>query len=152
MNNWLYKGKEIKTMPEGEFGFVYVITHNPSGRKYIGRKNFLFRQNKKLGKKERNILIEERKKKKMRGRVPSKKLVIKESDWQNYWGSNKKLQQLVKSEGAGNFTKEILEFGFNKKHLTYLETQHLFKNNVLENEEYFNDNILSKFFTKDLDF
>ena len=39
---------------------------------------------------------------------------------------------------------------FNKKHLTYLETKYLFSYEVLENpEEYYNDNILGKFFTSD---
>ena len=44
--------------------------------------------------------------------------------------------------------KKVLQF--NKKHLTYLETKYLFKNQVLESEEYLNDNILGKFFRKDL--
>ena len=49
--------------------------------------------------------------------------------------------------------KQIIEIGFNKKHLTYLETKYLFQFGVLENPEiYYNDSILGKFFTKDLDF
>jgi hypothetical protein len=49
--------------------------------------------------------------------------------------------------------KQILEIAFNKKHLTYLETKYLFQLEVLEKpDEYYNDNILGKFFTKDFDF
>ena len=51
-----------------------------------------------------------------------------------------------------NLKKQILELAFNKKHLTYLETKYLFSHEVLENpEEYYNDNILGKFFTSDFD-
>jgi ubiquinone biosynthesis protein Coq4 len=34
---WLYKEKEIKELtdiPENTFGFIYVVTHTPTGRKY----------------------------------------------------------------------------------------------------------------------
>jgi len=38
---WLYKGKEIKElsdMPGNPFGFIYVVKHTPTGRKYLGKK------------------------------------------------------------------------------------------------------------------
>jgi hypothetical protein len=41
---WLYKGKEIKElsdMPENIFGFIYVVTHTPTGRKYLGKKQLM---------------------------------------------------------------------------------------------------------------
>jgi hypothetical protein len=149
--NWTYKTKEFTSLNDGDFGFVYKITHTPTGKTYIGRKNFFTQRNKRLGKKELEILREERKLSKMRGRAPVKKLIIAESDWKKYWGSNKSLIQFVKDEGEENFTKEIIEFAFNKKHLTYLETKYLFKLDVLENPDlYWNDNILAKFFSKDL--
>ena len=86
----------------------------------------------------------------MRGKTPTKKLIVAESDWKLYWGSNPSLNKFVKEEGKEKFTREILEFAFNKKHLTYLETKYLFKLDVLENPKlYWNDNILAKFFTKD---
>jgi hypothetical protein len=37
-----------------------------------------------------------------------------------------------------------------KKQLTYWETKSLFHYNVLEDERYMNDNILGKFYRKDL--
>ena len=63
--------------------------------------------------------------------------------------SNYKSWTLKENKHDG-FKREILEFAFKKKHLTYLETKYLFTNNVLENNEYINDNILGKFFRKDL--
>ena len=74
--------------------------------------------------------------------------------WGAYSISKAALNHMIKiwslENKHNNFKREILEFAFNKKHLTYLETKYLFCNNVLENEEYINDNILGKFFRKDL--
>jgi len=156
MVSWLYKGGKIKDIGNvnviSHFGFIYKITHIPTGRIYYGRKNFFTNRNIKLGKKELAILREERKIKGMRGRVPSKKLVVKESDWLTYWGSNKPLLKQIKKEGEENFRREILEFANTKKHLTYLETELLFKNKVLFHpDKFYNDNILGKFYTKDFE-
>jgi hypothetical protein len=35
---WLYQDTPIETLPEECVGFVYCITNNLSGRKYIGKK------------------------------------------------------------------------------------------------------------------
>ena len=40
MSHWLYENKTLNTIPNGHFGFVYLITNLSSGRKYIGRKYF----------------------------------------------------------------------------------------------------------------
>ena len=147
--NWLYNEKEITDIsqfPSNTFGFVYeVIT--PEGKKYIGKKVLYHNQKKKLTKAE---LAEQS----GRGRKKSFRIIQKESDWKKYYGSNKHLKNQI-TEGEvtlGNLKKQIIEIGFNKKHLTYLETKYLFQLEVLEKpDEYYNDNILGKFFTKDLD-
>ncbi len=148
--NWLYNEKEITDIshfPPNTFGFVYqVIT--PEGKKYVGKKVLFHNQKKKLTKAE---LAEQT----GRGRRKSYKIVQKESDWKKYIGSNAKLKRQI-TEGEvtkEDLKKQILEIAFNKKHLTYLETKHLFQMEVLENpDEYLNDNILGKFFTSDFDF
>jgi len=148
--NWLYNEKEITDIshfPLNTFGFVYqVIT--PEGKKYVGKKVLYHNQKKKLTKVE---LAEQT----GRGRRKSYKIVQKESDWKKYIGSNAKLKRQI-TEGEvtkEDLKKQILEIAFNKKHLTYLETKHLFQMEVLENpDEYLNDNILGKFFTSDFDF
>ena len=147
--NWLYNEKEITDIsqfPPNTFGFVYkVIT--PEGKKYIGKKVLYHNQKKKLTKAE---LAEQS----GRGRKKSFRIIQKESDWKKYYGSNKHLKNQI-TEGEvtlEDLSKQIIEIGFNKKHLTYLETKYLFQLEVLEKPgEYYNDNILGKFFTKDLD-
>ena len=147
--NWLYNNEkitDISQFPPNTFGFVYeVIT--PEGKKYIGKKVLYHNQKKKLTKAE---LAEQS----GRGRKKSFRIIQKESDWKKYYGSNKHLKnQITKGEVTlESLGKQIIEVGFNKKHLTYLETKHLFQLEVLEKpDEYYNDNILGKFFTKDLD-
>jgi len=147
--NWLYNNEEITDIsqfPPNTFGFIYkVIT--PEGKKYIGKKVLYHNQKKKLTKAE---LAEQS----GRGRRKSFRIIQKESDWKKYYGSNKHLKNQI-TEGKvtlGDLKKQIIEIGFNKKHLTYLETKYLFQFGVLENPEiYYNDSILGKFFTKDLD-
>lgn len=42
MSNWLYKNKEILTIedfPTNTFGFIYITTHTPTGKKYLGKKS-----------------------------------------------------------------------------------------------------------------
>lgn len=145
---WLYKGKILSKLEDfGEptpFGFVYIITHLPSEKSYIGKKVLFFNQRKNLTKKE---LAEV----KGPGRKPKTKIIIKESDWLSYFSSNKKLIELSKKEPNENFRREILVLTPNKKLLTYYETKLLFQNEVLEfPEKWFNDNISGHFFTKDI--
>ena len=143
---WLYKDKVIDSLedfPEGTYGFVYITTHNPSGTSYIGKKSLFHNIKKKLTKKE---LAEQT----GPGRKSTSKVVQKESDWKTYYGSAKPIVELIKDGKHSEFTREILQLVNSKKLLTYYECKYLFKYGVLENPiEYFNDNILGKFFTKD---
>lgn len=151
--NWIYNNEninDISQLPENTYGFVYRITHKPTNKSYIGKKVLYYERNKKLGKKELEILKEERKG--IPGRLPTKKKVITESNWKIYWGSNKELIELSKNEPYENFEREILQVCNSKKLLTYYETKYLFMLQVLEfPDNYFNDNILGKFYTKDLE-
>jgi hypothetical protein len=143
---WLYNEKvisSIEDMPQGTFGFIYITTHKPSGVSYIGKKSLYHNVKRKLTKKE---LAEQT----GRGRKPTTQVVQKESDWKTYYGSTKQIVELIKGGKQEDFTREILQFVFNKKLLTYHECKYLFSYGVLEQpEKYFNDNILGKFFTKD---
>ena len=150
---WLYKNEVIDSidkMPENTYGFIYQVTHLPTNRKYIGKKVLYFERNVKLGKRELQALKEERKDKGIGGRTPAKKKVIKESDWMTYYGSQAEIKELVNKGKESDFSREILKFVDNKKHLTYYECKYLFIYEVLENnEEYINDNILAKFYSRD---
>jgi hypothetical protein len=86
-----------------------------------------------------------------RGRNKLTKQIIKESDWKSYYGSADYIKSLIKSDKQNELTREIIDVAFDKKHLTYLETKYLFMCGVLEKpEEWINDSILGKFFTKDI--
>lgn len=121
-------------------GYIYVTVHMPTGRKYIGKKNFFHTLNKKLGKKELSEIPV------TRGKRPTKKQVTKESDWRTYYGSATEVKALPKEE----MNRYVLKLCKTKKELTYWETKMLFQYNVLEDDCYINDNILGKFFRKDL--
>ena len=154
---WTHQGRvitSIKDMPEGTYGFIYEVIYKPTDVRYIGKKVLYFERNKKLGKKALKLLQEERAKQGLRGRTPTKQKVITESDWKDYFGSQKEIVALAKKDNSSkSWEKRILEFVPNKKLLTYYETKHLFKNDVLENQysSHINDNILGKFFRKDFD-
>ena len=147
--DWYYKGEvmtSIEDFPPLTFGFTYRITHIPSGKAYIGKKVLQFTRKAKLTKKDLAVYEGQS------GRKPTYKQVVKESDWKTYWGSNKELLELLKTEPKENFKREILACSPSKKLLTYEETKALFLYQVLERpEEYFNDNILGKFYRKDFD-
>ena len=153
--SWTYQGRlitDISDMPEGTYGFIYEVRYKPKDIRYIGKKVLYFERNKRLGKRALQELKEERAKKGLKGRTPLKQKVITESDWKDYFGSQKEIVALAKKDIAGeNWEKRILEFVPNKKLLTYYETKHLFINNVLEDSysAHINDNILGKFYRKD---
>ena len=155
MNEWFFKiisdsGSRVKKyykslddFPEDTFGFIYIVTHTPTGKAYIGKKVLYHNVKKKLTKKE---LAEQT----GPGRKSTTKVVAKESDWKTYYGSAKPILELIKDGKQQEFTREILQLVPNKKLLTYYECKYLFEYSVLENSQgYFNDNILGKFFTKD---
>jgi hypothetical protein len=144
---WLYNNKEIsliEDMPVGTYGFIYMTTHIPTGVSYIGKKSLFHNVKRKLTKKELAEMPI------TRGRKVTTEVVQKESDWKTYHGSAKPILELLKAGKQDEFKREILHFVNSKKLLTYYECKYLFKYGVLENSlEYFNDNILGKFYTKD---
>ena len=147
MSNWLYKDKRIESLedfPEGTYGFIYITIHEPSGKSYLGKKVLYHNVKKKLTKKE---LAEQPT---TRGRKSLTTTIQKESDWKTYYGSAKPIVELIKQGKQKDFMRKILCLAPNKKLLTYYECKYLFKYEVLEKpEEWLNDNILGKFYTKD---
>lgn len=142
---WIHKEKvinELTDMPEGSFGFIYEITHTPTGRKYLGRKQLISVQKKALGKRELAELTDKRSSK--------KKTVKKETDWKTYYGSHPEIKQMVKDGKESEFVREIIMFVLTKKQLTYFEDKFLYTRGVIEpGSNYFNDNVSGRFFKKD---
>jgi hypothetical protein len=143
---WYYKGKtvnDIEDLGKDVFGFIYITTHIPTGKKYIGKKSLQHNIKKKLTKKQ---IAEQT----GPGRKKTSEKVQKESDWKTYYGSNEFIKNLVKEEKQNELSREIIQIVSNKKLLTYYEMKHLFTNEVLENQkEWLNDNIQGHFFSKD---
>ena len=101
------------------FGFVYMITHLKTGRKYIGKKFFTKSKTKQV------------KGKKKRSRVSS--------DWMTYWGSNKKLQEEIKENGEDQYVREILHLCKTRSECSYWETWEIFSRHALMHESYYNE-------------
>jgi hypothetical protein len=150
MRKWLYVSEKDKSrfiesledFPENCVGFIYLIKNRNTGKVYIGKKSLYSNTNKKLTKKE---IAEQT----GPGRKPTKKLVTKESNWKVYMGSSKELLADIKEFGEDVYMRDILHFCYSKKQLTYYEINYQMKHNVLEIDSY-NDNILGKFYRKDL--
>lgn len=145
---WLYQDKEISSIEdigsETPFGFIYKVTHIPTGRAYIGKKQLYHTTKKSLGKKEMAALP------KTQGRPQKFKQVVKESDWKTYYGSEDTIKQMIKEGKQNEFTREILCFVKDKKLLSYFETKMQFVNEVLEYpDKWFNTNINGHYFSSD---
>ena len=143
---WLYNDKEISSLedfPADTYGFIYQVTHVPSGFSYIGKKVLHHNVKKKLTKKQ---LAEQS----GRGRKSTTEVIQKESDWKTYYGSAKPILELLKNSRQDEFERVILKLVPSKKLLTYYECKYLFTMGVLEEpEKWYNDNVLGKFFRKD---
>ena len=154
---WTYKGQlitELSDMPETVFGFIYKITNGKTGEYYIGKKQVLSVRKRNFGKREIAALEDKRMKK--------YEYVTKESDWKEYRSSNKVVKgwfdenETALNEGRNDDINDrlelrILRFCSNKKSLTYYELQEQFAHDVLADESSLNDNLLGKFFRKDLE-
>ena len=143
--NWLHQNIEIteEVIPEEAVGFIYMITHIPTGKYYIGKKSLESVRNVKIGKRELIKIKEERKAAGIGGRAPLKKKVRKSSDeWIN---------EQVKEGKQDEFKRQIIQFCNSKKSLSYYEVYWMFKYDVLSDTNSLNGNILGKFYSKDLD-
>jgi hypothetical protein len=109
---WEHNGQHLDSIPEGYTSFVYQITNLIDGRKYIGKKLFVFTKTKTLKGKRKKIK--------------------EESDWKDYWSSSEELKADIAKLGKENFKREILHLCKNKGTASYLEAKLQLFNEVLE--------------------
>ena len=128
---WFYKGEYFDHVGDW-IGFVYIITNNLTNRKYIGKKNFYFSKTKQVKGKKKRFKVE--------------------SDWRDYYGSNKELQEDVEKLGKEHFKREILMLCMSKGDFAYYEAKYQFDNKVLESPEYYNTWISCRIHKKHLTF
>lgn len=126
MEPWIYNNQILEEIPEGAYGFVYLIENHNTQKSYIGKKFFWsVRRIKQKNKKNR-------------------KVVKQESDWKTYYGSNSELKEDLEKYGYDNVTRTILHICESKGECAYLETKEQFDRNVLLDESYYNSWISAK--------
>jgi hypothetical protein len=128
--SWLFESLVVETLPEDCAGFVYLITNNTTGRKYIGKKLARFKRTTYRVVKLKNG---NKKRKKIRGTI--------DSDWQTYYGSSPELSKDIEQLGIDNFSREILYYCKTKSECSYIEAREQFSRRVLESDDYYNGHI-----------
>jgi len=128
--DWIHNGMVVAELPEDCVGFVYLITNNLTGRKYIGKKLAKFAKTTYKTVKLKNGT---KKKRKIRSKIAS--------DWQEYYGSNLELNTDVLKLGKEQFTREILHYCKSKAVCSYIEALEQFNRKVLESQDYYNGQI-----------
>lgn len=128
---WTFRGEPFtQDNVAKEAGFVYLITDLVNGKMYVGKKNFSGKRKLKGAKRRSTVL----------------------SDWEKYFGSNKEIKELVKSDGPQRFKREILSIHDLQRDVNFCEIREQWKRDVLEavdeNGEriYYNENINGKHF------
>ena len=129
--DWLFKRGHLGPgpMPKDVFGFIYEVTFT-DGKKYLGKKQ---------------VWMQRKLKPRKTDRVNARRIKFYEAKWREYEGSS---QHRGDREVA---SKEILQFCYSKKELTYEEEKILFVRDVLFDESYLNANIRGVYFRKDFE-
>lgn len=115
-------------------GFVYRITHKPTGKAYIGRK-----------------YMKSHTRVKVKGRT-NRKRKVSDSNWRHYKSSCQELKDQIKEEGLDKFLFEIVSFHTTRRAVNYAELEMQVKCDVLTaklpdgSDAYYNANILSRYF------
>ena len=119
---WLYDENLDELDLTKYVGFVYLITNTVDDKRYIGQKKLQFKRTKTVKGKKKRILVD--------------------SDWKNYWGSNKNLLLDVEELGQDKFIRQILRLCKTKGEMNYYEAKYQFDCRVLESDRWYNDWIL----------
>lgn len=95
------------------FGFVYRIIEVDTGKEYIGKKQFFSHTRKKIANRK------------------NRKKIIKESEWQSYTGSSKKLNEHIDNFGKDSYKFFIESLHETRGSLYYSEIETQIKEDVL---------------------
>jgi hypothetical protein len=124
---WLYHNTTEQFKEEDiqdHLGFVYLITHIPTGRKYVGKKFFTKAKTKQVKGKKKKIRVS--------------------SDWETYWSSSEELKSEVKTNGEEQYTREILHLCKSRSACSYWETWEIFSRHALLSDAYYNSWVTCK--------
>ena len=112
---WYFNGKSFTQEDFIKYeGFVYLLTNTYNDKKYLGKKTFWKRR-----KGKRKV----------------------ESDWKFYFGSCKQVHEDIKLYGHQYFRRDILSIHKTKGSMNYTEISELFKRDILQNSQYYNQSI-----------
>lgn len=110
---WYYQNQVFTEIPDKVICYVYMITNNLTGKRYIGKKKFYFQKTRQIKGKKKKYKVE--------------------SDWPMYYGSNEQLNSDVRLYGPQNFTREILKLCTMQAESSYYEAKYQFEHDVLLN-------------------
>ena len=116
---WIYNGEEftLEKYPDC-YGFIYEIENIIDGRKYIGRK-FCTKAGYKTVKGKR-------------------KKIRLESDWKDYYGSSKSLQEDIDLLGHDKFCRTILRVCKSRSECNYYEGKYILAVDAVLDMQYYN--------------
>lgn len=125
-NQWHYQNLPFTSevaqqkIDDGYIGFIYEITDNLTGKKYIGKK----------------LITCKRRLPPLKGQK-KKRIKTMQTDWEKYFGSSELVQGLV-VERQQDFSREVLLLCKSKGELNYREAEMQFARGVLMSDDYFN--------------
>lgn len=115
--------------PGNHFGFVYEIHNMKDDRRYIGKKNYWFKNSKK------KTIIKDMNNPKFN------LMEWKKSDWMFYTGSCKPLNKDIEEYGKDQFKFKLLSQWKSANALRYIECRLQWMRRVLESDYYYNNSI-----------
>ena len=127
--SWLYKDEPFdpESAPEDCAGFVYRITNQDNGMKYIGKKS----------------MWSKRTLPPLKGQKRKRKKVF-ESDWREYYGSSANLNEERARIGDDRYKREILHMCKTRGEMSYWEAKLQFEYDVLLRDDYYNALIMCR--------
>ena len=128
---WYFCNKPYDETPEEYQGFVYLITEIETDKKYIGKKFFW---------KPKTLPKTKTRKRRVKTRT--------ESNWRDYYGSSKEVQQLVEQNGKDKYKREIMKHCETKGECSYYEAKIQFELDVLLRDDFYNEFIGCKIHSK----
>ena len=125
-----YRFERLDDFAKGAVGFIYEIEFN-NGKKYLGRK----------------ALYHKRTMRPLKGKK-RKRVKMVESNWKDYLGSfkNQGLKEKIKTGEIYPVRRAIITVCYDAWQMTYFETKYLFVRDCLLDDNYYNNNILGKFY------
>ena len=118
-NFWYYNNEPLTSDHIiGYIGMVYLLENTLNSKKYVGKKFFWKPHYRMVNKKKKKSIVE--------------------SDWKDYYGSNKVLQEEIEQIGKDKIKRTVLHLCKTKTQCAYYELKEQVERDVLFLDEYYN--------------